>query len=201
MYGFVFLSRSVLRKLQELYGHPKNIDLWVGGLLEEDNHKARVGPTVQCLLVNQFKRLRDGDRFWYQNPSTFTSDQQAQIRATSLAKIICDNSDQINHVYPNVFKIQGQELEDCSSIPGFSLFSWIECQDEEPHVTRFKREYNEHYYEEDPSGERIEGLESILLQNKIEFLKMQRQMVRMNRALIKMTANSREESVCVASDG
>ena len=152
-------------------------------------------------MVNQFKRLRDGDRFWYQNPGTFTSDQQAQIRATSLAKIICDNSDQISHVYPNVFKIQGQELEDCSSIPGFSLFSWIECQDEEPHVTRFKREYNEHYYEEDPSGERIEGLESILLQNKIEFLKMQRQMVRMNRALIQMTANSREESVCVASDG
>ena len=169
--------------------------------MEEDNHKARVGPTVQCLLVNQFKRLRDGDRFWYQNPSTFSSDQQAQIRATSLAKIICDNSDQISHAYPNVFKIQGQELVDCSSIPGFSLIPWLECQDDEPRVTRLKRENNQHDYDEDPSGERIEGLESILLQNKIEFLKMQRQMVRMNRVFIHMTAGSREESVCVASDG
>ena len=91
----VIFSGSILRKLRQVYGHPKNIDLWVGGLLEEPVNGARVGPTVQCLLVDQFRRIRDGDRFWYQNPSTFSPDQLAQIQMTSLARIICDNSDQI----------------------------------------------------------------------------------------------------------
>ena len=35
--------------------------------------------------------------------------------------------------------------------------------------------------DDDPSGDRIEGLEVILLKNKLEFQKMQRQMLRMNR--------------------
>ena len=53
---------GVRRKLAELYGHPGNVDVWVGGLLEDSVENARVGPTVRCLLVEQFKRLRSGDR-------------------------------------------------------------------------------------------------------------------------------------------
>ena len=55
-------SREVRDKLRELYGHPGNVDLWVGGILEDQVDGAKVGPTFRCLLVEQFKRLRDGDR-------------------------------------------------------------------------------------------------------------------------------------------
>jgi peroxidase len=53
---------GVLRKLESVYGHPGNVDLWVGGLLEDSVDGAKVGPTIRCLLVEQFRRLRDGDR-------------------------------------------------------------------------------------------------------------------------------------------
>ena len=61
-------DQEIRDKLQTLYGHPDNIDLMVGGLLEEVEEGSHLGPTFRCIIMEQFKRLRDGDRFWYQNP-------------------------------------------------------------------------------------------------------------------------------------
>ena len=36
-------------------------------LAEKTVPGAMVGPTVACLLADQFARLRKGDRFWYEN--------------------------------------------------------------------------------------------------------------------------------------
>ena len=36
-----------------------NIDLWVGGLMEKRVEGAKLGPTFMCLVVDQFKRLRE----------------------------------------------------------------------------------------------------------------------------------------------
>ena len=49
-------------RLRDLYGHPDNIDLWVGGMSEQRVRGARIGPTFMCILVEQFQALRDGDR-------------------------------------------------------------------------------------------------------------------------------------------
>ena len=43
-------------------GHPK-LPLKVGGLMEDPVEGGRVGPTLVCLLTEQFARLRAGDRF------------------------------------------------------------------------------------------------------------------------------------------
>lgn len=56
-------NATVRRKLRDIYGDdPDNIDLWVGGLLEDTLPGTQLGPTFQCIIGNQFRRLRDGDR-------------------------------------------------------------------------------------------------------------------------------------------
>ena len=87
-----------------------------------------------------------------------------------------------------------------------SLNPWYECQDDDPpNVSRVKRDTTPiSFDEEDPSGERVEGLEMIMLKNKREFQKMQRQMLRMHRTIVQMKNNSaihEEKSVCVDFDG
>jgi len=41
------------------------IDIWTGGLLET----TRFGPgeLFRAIILDQFTRIRDGDRFWYEN--------------------------------------------------------------------------------------------------------------------------------------
>ena len=44
-----------------------DIDLFTGALTEEPEKDGEVGPTLACLLGEQFMRLKYGDRFWFQN--------------------------------------------------------------------------------------------------------------------------------------
>lgn len=59
-------NNKIRNKLRKLYGNPNNIDLWVGGIAEDVMPGAKVGPTFRCLLIEQFRRLRDGDRFYFE---------------------------------------------------------------------------------------------------------------------------------------
>ena len=56
------MSKGVIEKLKDLYGHPDNVDLWAGGMAEKPFKGGRVGKTFRCVLLEQFKVLRDGDR-------------------------------------------------------------------------------------------------------------------------------------------
>lgn len=123
-------SPEIREKLKQLYGHPGNVDVWVGGLLEDRLEGARVGPTFLCLLVEQFRKLRDGDRFWYENPSVFTTEQLAQIRQITLGRVLCDNGDEINDVTPDVFILPREQTPafiPCSDVPIVDLRMWKEC--------------------------------------------------------------------------
>ncbi|MCD0461061.1 peroxidase family protein [Roseiconus lacunae] len=82
---------DVQAKLEQLYGSVDDIDLWVGGLVEDHVDGGSVGETFKAIISDQFERLRDGDRFWYQN--TFSGSALAEIESTTLADIVERNTE------------------------------------------------------------------------------------------------------------
>jgi hypothetical protein len=87
-------DRGVRKALKEAYGRVHNVDLWTGGLAEDHVMGALLGETFRAILIDQFTRLRRGDRFWYQNDRYFTSDNDlmAEVESTTLADIIRRNT-------------------------------------------------------------------------------------------------------------
>lgn len=57
---------DIQAKLQQLYQNVNNIDLWVGALAEDHVPGTSTGRLIRAGLIDQFRRLRDGDSFWYQ---------------------------------------------------------------------------------------------------------------------------------------
>ena len=116
-------NRQVLR---ELYNDDPNlVELWLAGIAEAPASGATVGPTLQCILRNEFTRLRDGDRFYYGNPGVFTPSQLNEIRKTSLSRLYCDNVHGIVSIQRNAFKSARDEVRpSCDQIEGIELCQW-----------------------------------------------------------------------------
>ena len=87
--------------LENAYGDVNKVDLWIGALAEDHVSGALVGPLLRAVLADQFTRLRDGDRFWYE--SVFSGPQLKEIETTRLADIIRRNTTIGPEVQDNVF--------------------------------------------------------------------------------------------------
>lgn len=118
------LSSEVRANLQRLYGDPANIDFFVGALLEDPVVRGLVGPTIACVIGSQFARTRDGDRLYFENPGIFTRAQLHEIRRSSLARIICDNGENIQSVPREAFL--KEPVVSCNEIPQMDLTKWRE---------------------------------------------------------------------------
>lgn len=124
-------SPELVPRLQQLYSSIDEIDLFVGGILERSVPGALIGPTFQCIVGDQFKRLKFGDRFWFEEgnqPNSFTLDQVNALRESSLARVICDNGDSIQQVQPLAFKKANGMNQKAScrgkAIPRVNLEAW-----------------------------------------------------------------------------
>ncbi|MGB3401534.1 MAG: peroxidase family protein [Microcoleaceae cyanobacterium] len=94
---------EVQADLEAAYGSIDQVDLWVGGLAEDHVNGGLVGETFQVILLDQFTRLRDGDRFYYENDQLF-SVLAPDIEDTTLADVILNNSS-ISNIQENVFLV------------------------------------------------------------------------------------------------
>ena len=101
----VFSNPGVVDVLRRQYKTVEDIDLFVGGSSEKPLNSGVVGPTFACIIGEQFRRIREGDRFWYENADqdgSFTSAQLAEIKKVTLSALLCRNS-HLSIMQPNAF--------------------------------------------------------------------------------------------------
>ncbi len=93
---------ELAKRMAETYHTVDAVDLWTGGLAERHAPGAMVGETFMLILADQFARLRDGDRFWWENLSWDPS-LAAWIRGTTLSDIMLRTTD-TKALQPDAFR-------------------------------------------------------------------------------------------------
>ena len=63
-------DKNLQEKLAQVYSDIDDVDLWIGGLAEPHVDGGCVGETFARIIALQYRVLRDGDRFWYENIDT-----------------------------------------------------------------------------------------------------------------------------------
>ncbi|XP_062125134.1 LOW QUALITY PROTEIN: chorion peroxidase [Drosophila sulfurigaster albostrigata] len=121
------VDNATLVSIKQIYDSPQDVDVYTGALSEPPLDGAIFGPLLSCLVSDQFMRIKLGDSHWYERkfgPQRFTKPQLAEIYKSSLAAIICRNSDGIHEIREHVMerhRSNGNRYVNCEDLPGFEF--------------------------------------------------------------------------------
>ncbi|CAD6190102.1 unnamed protein product [Caenorhabditis auriculariae] len=123
-FGDMILDKNLRIGLSKNYNTTDDVDFYVGAMLEDPVVGGLVGTTLSCVIGEQFKRLRDGDRFYFENPGIFTPEQVDQLKKASLSRVICDNGDHFELISQDAFLQTGSQMSSCKQLPEVDLTAW-----------------------------------------------------------------------------
>lgn len=79
--------------------------MWIGGILETKNGP---GELFQKVIMDQFERIRNGDRFWFENSANglFTAKEIERIKKLRMFDVITSVTKiTLNDIQENVFRV------------------------------------------------------------------------------------------------
>jgi NAD(P)H-flavin reductase len=103
-----FMDPIARQVLPTLYVSVEDVDVFVGGILESSDHV--LGELFHAIIKEQFLRTRNCDRYWYQNPGQFPSDEVVRIQSMTFAKLVELNTG-IRHYPPNPLYRKDRHIE------------------------------------------------------------------------------------------
>ncbi|KAK7492719.1 hypothetical protein BaRGS_00016024, partial [Batillaria attramentaria] len=123
------------------HGDVSKIDIFVGGMMETTSQGP--GPLFTAILLDQMYRVRDGDRFWFENHKShglLTDEEVEEIKNIVLSDILANVTDihpkmmdiprnvfLLNDSHPCQYKPQNSStLEPCPEHHGFDFFAGSE---------------------------------------------------------------------------
>ena len=100
-------------RLKSVYAHPRDIELFSGGLMEKRNPgEGLLGLVFANINSKQMSRLKDGDRFFFTHTNggaKFNRNARQAIMERKLSDIICDNT-AVKEV-PTLAFLEGHDLD------------------------------------------------------------------------------------------
>ena len=118
-------------KLQSLYTHVNDIDLYTGMLSEDSLPGAILGATSACIVAEQFKRSISGDRFFFthgeKTGAKFTTAQLEALKKVRMFDILCLNTN-IHSMQTKAFgkaSWNGNPLSSCGNAAGIDVRMFI----------------------------------------------------------------------------
>lgn len=70
---------EVQRALESVYGDPSKVEAFIGLVAEDHARGSSMGNTLLEVWRREFHRLRDGDRFYYENDGVFSQELKDKI--------------------------------------------------------------------------------------------------------------------------
>ncbi|CAL1263202.1 unnamed protein product [Larinioides sclopetarius] len=131
------LKPQMFEALEKAYdGNLENIDLYIAGMLETEVD-GRPGPLFRKIIKEQFERLRDSDRFWFENAANgiFTESEIEEIKKVKLRDILITATEiSTDYLQENIFfwkdgdicpqptQLNGSMMEPCLMLDGYDYF-------------------------------------------------------------------------------
>ena len=100
-FGEISSDQLTQAQLASMYPSVDDIDPWIGMLAEDHASKSSLGPLSIAIIKDQFQRLRDSDRFWYER--VFSGADLEVIQQTTLADVIRRNTNIGSELQDDVF--------------------------------------------------------------------------------------------------
>ena len=96
-------DRDINEALQEVYDDINEIDAWVGLLAEEKSRGSQFGPTLTAIITDQFRKLRDGDRYFFTHDRHLDRRDADRIDQIRLSDVIKSNTN-LSSIQDDVFE-------------------------------------------------------------------------------------------------
>ena len=110
-------SRTNLRQAYGR-GNAGNVDAWTCGVCEDHVQGSSLGPLFQEIVLDQFRRLRDGDRFYFENPDYFTQEQISKVG--TIRRLVPGNANRVGRIMRLIMaQNSGLRLADIPQNPFF----------------------------------------------------------------------------------
>ncbi|NEQ83318.1 MAG: PEP-CTERM sorting domain-containing protein [Moorea sp. SIO2I5] len=107
---------EVAALFEKIYESVEDVDFWIGGISEDSFKGGLVGELFNTVISDQFRRARDGDRFFFLNDLDHLLALAPDLESTRLSDIIRRNSS-ISKIQDNAFVVP-EDVPEPSSILG-----------------------------------------------------------------------------------
>ena len=106
IFGNTITNPEILDDLKEAYGSPENhIDLFPAAISETNDGDKLLGRTFGCILRKTFKDLREGDRFYFENPQVVSLPKQREVKKKNMARVMCLTLRDAKLIHENLFDV------------------------------------------------------------------------------------------------